>query len=193
RDSVVGTGSASEPFRLRSGGTSCFLPENPCLHVLPVRVVLRCKLPPSLVGVGEAPRLRRQRHSQKQAQLRVAGNHQFRDDLEVAARLLLGPKAHSGRQQLQAKGSAAVTAYLMANVAAGVVRRPLFQEDRLDAGLEKLIIKRRPRRRSRLRGGRLGGLLPREGSRRIECDRRRYYKTGKHSLRTDIRNHNLLQ
>ncbi len=58
----VGTGSISEPLRLRRGGTSCFLPENPRLHVLPVRVVLGCKLPPSLVGVGEAARLRRQRH-----------------------------------------------------------------------------------------------------------------------------------
>jgi hypothetical protein len=53
----------------------------------------------------------------------------------------------------------------MANVAAGVVWEPLFQEDRLDSGLEKLIIKRRPRRRRPLRG---------EWYRRVECDRRRY-------------------
>src|ERR1700681_4972515 len=91
-----GIWSISEPFWLWRGGTSCFLPENPRLHVLPVRVVLGSKLPPSLVSVGEAARLRRQRHSQKQAQGRVAGNHQFRDDLEVMARLLLGPKAHPG-------------------------------------------------------------------------------------------------
>src|SRR2546427_11479629 len=71
----VGTGSIWEPFRLRRGGTSCFLPENPRLHVLPVRVILGCKLPASLVGVGEAARLRRQRHSQKQAQLRLARNY----------------------------------------------------------------------------------------------------------------------
>src|SRR2546426_10331684 len=41
----------SKPFRLQRGGASCFLPENPRLQVLPVRVVLACKLPPSLVGV----------------------------------------------------------------------------------------------------------------------------------------------
>jgi hypothetical protein len=40
----------------------------------------------------------------------------------------------------------------MANVAAGVVGESLFQEDRLDAGLEKFIIKRRLRRRRPLRG-----------------------------------------
>src|SRR2546430_1634824 len=57
-------------FRLRRGGTSCFLSANPCLHVLPVRIVLGSKLPPSLVRVGEATGLRRQRHQQKQARER---------------------------------------------------------------------------------------------------------------------------
>jgi hypothetical protein len=60
----------------------------------------------------------------------------------------------------------------MANVAAGVVWPPLFQEDRLDSGLEKLVIKRRP-----LRG---------EWYRRVEGDRRRCQKTGKNSLLTDV-------
>jgi hypothetical protein len=59
----VGTGSISIPSRLPRGRAACFLPENPRLHVLPVRVVLGCKLPPSLVSVSEAARLRRQRHS----------------------------------------------------------------------------------------------------------------------------------
>src|SRR5437660_2857273 len=109
------------------------------------------------------------------------------------ARLLLGPKARPGRQRFQAERSAAVTAYLMANVAAGMVRPPLFNEDRLNAGLEKLIIKRRPRRRRRLHGRRLRGLLTREWNWSIECDRRRYYNTGKSFLRADFDDHNLLQ
>src|SRR6202022_2176754 len=95
------------------GGTSCFLPQYPRLHVLPVWVVLGCKLPSSLVGVGKAACLGRQRHSQKQAPGRVAGNYQFRDDLEVMTRLLLGPKARAGQQHIQAKRSATVTHHLM--------------------------------------------------------------------------------
>jgi len=57
-----GNGERIGTFRLRRGGTSCFLPANPRRHDLPVRVVLGCKLPPSLVGVGDAAHLRRQRH-----------------------------------------------------------------------------------------------------------------------------------
>ena len=57
-----GNGEQIGTSRLRRGGTSCLLPANPLRHDLPVRVVLGCKLPPSLVGVGDAAHLRRQRH-----------------------------------------------------------------------------------------------------------------------------------
>ena len=57
-----GKGEHIGTFRLRRGGTSCLLPANPLRHDLPVRVVQGCKLPPSLVGVGDAAYLRRQRH-----------------------------------------------------------------------------------------------------------------------------------
>src|SRR5580692_8331841 len=95
-DRGVEARSLWEALRLRRRGTSCFLPENPRLHVLPIRVVLGGKLPPSLVSVGEAAGFRRQRHSQKQAQGWIPGNHQFRDDLEIVTRLLLGPKTRTG-------------------------------------------------------------------------------------------------
>ena len=107
------------------------------------------KLPAALVGVGEAACFRRQRHSQKQAQVRVAGNHKFRDGLEILARLLLGPEARPGRQHLQAQGTAAVTHHLMANIAADVLIRALFQEDGLDARFEKFVVQ--------LRGLRIAG------------------------------------
>src|SRR5262249_33950716 len=104
---------------------------------------------------------------------------------KFGGRLPRGQRAGPGREPLQAKGSAAVTAYLMTRVAAGVVvGESLFQEDRLDARLVKLIIKRRLRRRRPLRG---------EWHRRVECDCRRYQKTGNNSLRTNIRSHNRLQ
>jgi hypothetical protein len=57
-----GNGEHIGTFRLRRGGTSCLLPANPLRHDLPVRVVQGCNLPPSLVGVGDAAYLRRQRH-----------------------------------------------------------------------------------------------------------------------------------
>jgi len=52
---VVGV-NLTVPFRLRRGGTSCFLPANPRRHDLPVRVVLGCKLPPSAARVPRPPR-----------------------------------------------------------------------------------------------------------------------------------------
>src|SRR5438270_3483870 len=82
------------------GRTCCFLPEHPRFHVLPVRIVLGCKLPPSLVGVGEAASFRSQRHPQKQAQGWVAGYDQLRDDFEVMSGLLLGPKVRTGRKHI---------------------------------------------------------------------------------------------
>src|SRR5262249_60418569 len=115
---------------------------------------------------------------------RGPGIPNFEEIQKVRGGLLLVPRARPGREPLQAKGSAAVTAYLMASVAAGVVGESLFQEDRLDAGLVKLIIKRRLRRRRPLRG---------EWHRRVECDCRRYQQTGNNSLRTNIRSHNRLQ
>jgi hypothetical protein len=93
--------------------------------------------------VGEAASLRRQRHEQKKARERVSGNHQFRDDFEVVVRLLLGPKARTGRKRFQVQGSTAVPAYFVTNVAAGVIWPALFNEDGLDARFEKFIVKRR--------------------------------------------------
>jgi hypothetical protein len=62
REGNLPPASAPKPFRLRRDGTTSFFPANPCLHVLPVRVVLGCKLPAPLVGVSAAARFRRQRH-----------------------------------------------------------------------------------------------------------------------------------
>src|ERR1051325_6813058 len=66
-----------EAFRLPRGGPSCFLSANPRPQDLPVRVVLGPELPPSRMRVGEAARLRRQRHQQQQALLRITGSHEL--------------------------------------------------------------------------------------------------------------------
>src|SRR5579859_3095662 len=97
RDPVIGENVSD--FRLGRGGTRYFLPANGRLHVLPLRVVLRPKLPPSLMRVGEAALLGCQRHQQKKARERVPGNHQFRDDLEIVANLLqkLAPAGGASR------------------------------------------------------------------------------------------------
>src|SRR5258706_14990203 len=55
----------SERVQVRRRGSSCFLPENPGLQILPVRIGLASKLPPSLMGVGNAALFLRQRHSQQ--------------------------------------------------------------------------------------------------------------------------------
>src|SRR5262245_41027140 len=68
--------------------------------------------------------------------------------------------------------------FLMASVAAGMGRRTPFQEDGLDAALEKLIIQR---------------LRRRAGSSRKKGGRRQHYKTGTNSLRATFENHNPLQ
>src|SRR5207249_5675487 len=53
----------SEPnAALRRGGTCRLLAAHPCLHVLPIGVVLGCKLPSARVGIGHATRFRHQRH-----------------------------------------------------------------------------------------------------------------------------------
>src|SRR5713226_7347662 len=88
---------------------------------------------------GETAGLGCERLQQKPARGRVAGNHQSRDHLEIAAGLLLGPRATPGRQLLQAEGVAA--SCLMANVTTDVAG-PFFQEDGLDRALEKPVIKR---------------------------------------------------
>src|SRR6266404_6581166 len=100
------------------------------------------------------------------------------------ARLLLCPKARPGRQQVQAKGSATVTHYLMANVTAGVVRRPAFQEDRLHARFEKLIIKLRC-----VRVGTPGGLRRTKGSKHAQQDGRRHRETSRNYPWQNPRNH----
>ncbi len=77
-------------------------------------------------------------------------------------------KVCPGRQHVEAQGSATVTHYLMANIAAGVFVRPLFQEDRLDARFEKLVIKLRFLRvgtAGSLRGGKGSGNGQYDGSR----------------------------
>src|SRR5882762_10355018 len=98
------------------------------------------------------------------------------------ARLLLGPKTRPGWQHIQTKRSATVTHYLMANVTAGVVVRPLFQEDRLDARFEKSIIKlRRLRVWARWR-------LRRNGrSKQPQQDSSRYHATSRNYLRQKLR------
>src|SRR5262249_59940274 len=83
--------------------------------------------------------------------LQAAGNHALLDDLEVLAGLRLVPDGASGRERLQAHGSARY----MASDAAGVTW-PLRQENRLYLGFEKLKIqlRRRGHRGRRVRGWR---------------------------------------
>jgi hypothetical protein len=70
-----------------------------------------------------------------------------------------------------------VTHYLMANVTAGVVRRPAFQEDRFDTRFEKLIIEL-----GRLRVGASGGLRRAKGSKHTEQRGSGYHKTSRDYL-----------
>jgi hypothetical protein len=65
----------------------------------------------------------------------------------------------------------------MANVAAGVVVRPLFQEDRLDARFEKSIIKLR-----RLRVWARWGLRRSKGSKHAQQDSSRQHETSRNHL-----------
>jgi hypothetical protein len=75
----------------------------------------------------------------------------------------------------------------MANVAAGVVVRSLFQEDRLDARFEKVIIQLRL-----LRVGARGGLCRNGRSKHPQQDGSRYHETGRNYLWQNPRNHNHL-
>src|SRR5260221_562299 len=77
------------------------LPVCPLFERFPVGVVLGLELPAAVVE-GVAARLGRERHEQKAARGEVAGNHQFGDRLEVAARLFLGPELGSRREVFQA-------------------------------------------------------------------------------------------
>src|SRR6202163_1432432 len=110
-----------------------------------------------MVGVASRFQMPERVH-QKPAGERLARSYQTRDKLEVATGLLLRPRRAPGRHLLQAeRGTVALSTWRVANVAAGVTGPP-FQEDGLDAGLEKLKIKRRRRSgdrrflRGRLRG-----------------------------------------
>src|SRR6266853_4563337 len=103
------------------------------------------------------------------------------------ARLLLGPETRPGWQHIQTKRAATVTHYLMANVAAGVVVRPLFQEDRFDARFEKPIIKLR-----RLRVWARWGLRCNGRSKHPQQDSSGYHDTSRNYLWQNPRNHNHL-
>ena len=61
---------------------------------------------------------------------------EYRDHLEVTARLFLGPGARARRKSLQVE---CVVALDMTDVATGMVR-PFGQKDRLDAALEKFVV-----------------------------------------------------
>src|SRR5439155_2622422 len=101
----------------------------------PVRVVLGLELPAAVVE-GVSARFGRERHEEKAARGKVAGNHQSGDRCEVAAGLLLGPELGPRRQLLQAEG---VVALRVTDITAGLPRL-LLQEDRFDPRLEKLLI-----------------------------------------------------
>src|SRR5207302_2757989 len=78
----------------RSGRGICFLRgafPNPIGEHLPLRVVLRC---PEFAACMRrvSSRLTRQGMTQQPAFHRSAGSHQLRDNLEVAARLVVGPR-----------------------------------------------------------------------------------------------------
>src|ERR1700730_3803218 len=109
---------------LRPERTRYFWPANPFSNRLPVRVFFGFKLSPSTVGVGDvAARHWRQGMDQKPAVHGLVEIHQFRDVLEVLARLLLGPEGASGRHLHQILGAGSRS---MASVAAGVAW-PSFQ------------------------------------------------------------------
>src|SRR5437762_2609883 len=76
---------------------------------------------------------------EQQARVRLAGHDQARGHLEIAARLRLAPEAASRRELLQLER--VVAALRVAHVAARMPG-PLLEEDRLDAGLEELVIER---------------------------------------------------
>src|ERR1700674_469196 len=103
------------------------------------------------------------------------------------ARLLLGPKTRPGWQHLQAKGSTTVTHHLVAHVAAGVVVRSLFQEDRLDARFEIPIIKL-----WRLRVWARWGLRRKGRSKQPQQDGSRQHEPSRNYLWQNPRNHNHL-
>jgi hypothetical protein len=75
----------------------------------------------------------------------------------------------------------------MANVTAGVIRRPSFQEDRLNAHFEKLIIKL-----CCLHVGLAGGLRRSKRNKHAQQDGSRYNETSRNYLWQNPRNHNHL-
>src|SRR5258706_9591823 len=79
------------------------LPARPLGQRFPVRVVLGLELPAAVME-GVAARFGRERHDQKAARGKVAGNHQSGDRFEVAAGLLLGPGLGSWREPLPTGG-----------------------------------------------------------------------------------------
>ena len=101
---------------------------------LPLRIVLR---QPVFAAVMEriAAGFFGQRMDQQAALPRIAGQDFRPHDLEVLARLLVGPGRRTGSERLQPQRRAAG----VARDAAGVAR-PLGEENRLHARLEELVI-----------------------------------------------------
>ena len=79
---------------------------HPCRQRLPLRIILRMPVLPTLVP-WRAARLRVQRIGQQDALERFAGNHQTRDAVEIAARLILGPCRGARRERLEIRARAA--------------------------------------------------------------------------------------
>src|ERR1700730_12570672 len=111
---------------------------NPISDCLPVRIVLRFKLPAAGVK-GLAASLGREWMQQKLTVARIAGGDQLRDTVEVEFGLLFGPCRAPGHQFLKMESRLILR---VAGVTPGVLA-PLLEKDGLNFALINLKVEGR--------------------------------------------------